>query len=122
MSTTEEKFHLIMRSSLFRLDGAEIDLCETLSELCEAINDEPETNWSMGEGLEATLDSLLVGAYWSLAEWHGGQWSPEYATLCQIGRIFNPDRTSAPESDQDGPKWEAYDACNRYFEAKLATA
>jgi hypothetical protein len=87
---TETTFNAIMQSELFRRNGQKIDLCEELQTLCRAIKDEDETNWSLGEFGECTLDSLLIGAYWALSEWHAGQSSPEYAALCAIGGIFSP--------------------------------
>jgi hypothetical protein len=77
--TTENAFNLIMQSELFRLNGPKIDLPAALIDLAHAIKAEAETDWSLGEFLECSLDSLIVGAYWSLTEWHGGQSSPEPA-------------------------------------------
>ena len=111
---TKTAFNRIMQSSLFRLNGPEIDLFAALNDLCSAINAEDETDWSLGEGDECTLDSFLIGAYWSLSEWHGGQSSPEYATLCAIGSIFSPGMSSPPES-YDEPEYWPYVAINNHF-------
>ena len=89
--TTKNAFNLIMQSELFRLNGLKIDLPAALIDLAHAITAEEETDWSLGEFLECSLDSLIVGAYWSLTEWHGGQSSPEYAALCALGNNENPD-------------------------------
>lgn len=110
-------FERIIKSALFRLDAPQIDLCESLIELCDAIKREGETNWSLGESDACTLDALLIGAYWSLAEWHGGQWSPEYAALCAIGSIFSPG-ISCPPTSEDEPEFYPYQACNEYFAAR----
>lgn len=112
--TTETAFNAILSSSLFRLNGPEIDLCEAIQNLCDAINAEDKTNWSLGEFDECTLASFLIGAYWSLSEWHGGQFSPEYAALCAIGSIFSPGYTSPPTSD-DEPEYWPYVAVNNHF-------
>lgn len=116
--TTKHAFNIIMQSELFRRNGPKIDLPDALIDLAKAIKAEEETNWSLGEFLECSLDSLIVGAYWSLTEWHSGQWSDEYAALCALGAIFSPGITSAPESSEDGPEWEAYDACNQWFQKR----
>lgn len=112
--TTETAFNAILSSSLFRLNGPEIDLCEAIQNLCAAINADDETNWSLGEFGDCTLDSFLIGAYWSLSEWHGGQSSPEYAALCAIGSIFSPGMTNPPES-YDEPEYWPYVAVNNHF-------
>ena len=112
--TTETAFSTILSSSLFRLNGPEIDICEAIQNLCDAINAEDKTNWSLGESGDCTLASFLIGAYWSLTEWHGGQSSPEYAALCAIGSIFSPGCTSPPTSDDESEYWP-YVAVNNYF-------
>lgn len=112
--TTKTALNTILSSSLFRLNGPEINLCEAIQSLCDAISAEDKTNWSLGEFEECTLDSFLIGAYWSLTEWHGGQSSPEYAALCAIGSIFSPGCTSPPTSD-DEPEYWPYVAVNNHF-------
>lgn len=112
-ATTEAIFDSIMESSIFRLNGPKIDLCQALIDLCAAIKAEEETNWSLGECGECTLDSLLVGAYWSLTEWHAGQNSAEYAALCAIGSIFSPGSTSTPSEDDN--EFIPYSAIGEYF-------
>jgi len=113
----ETTFNAIMQSELFRRNGQKIDLCEALQTLCRAIKDEDETNWSLGEFGECTLDSLLIGAYWALSEWHAGQSSPEYAALCSIGGIFSPGMSSPPTSDEESEYWP-YVVVNNYFADK----
>jgi hypothetical protein len=111
---TASLFRTILESSLFRLNGPQIDLCTLILNLCHAIQEEEETDWCMGEGGECTLDSFLIGAYWSLTEWHGGQSSDEYAALCAIGStFFSPGMTSAPTSDE--PEYWPYVAVNNHF-------
>lgn len=112
--TTETAFNAILTSSLFRLNGPDIDLCEAIQNLCAAINTEDKINWSLGECDDCTLDSFLIGAYWSLCEWHGGQSSPEYAALCAIGSIFSPGMTTPPDS-YDEPEYWPYVAVNNHF-------
>ncbi len=112
-------FNRIMQSSLFRTDGPAIDLPEALAALGNAVrnNDTDETTWSLGECDICTLGGLIVGSYWALAEWHGGQSSPEYAALCALGRIFSPGRcASGPEPESD--ECTAYDAISAWFESR----
>ena len=116
MQTTKSIFDRILASSLFRLDGERLDLPSVIIELCDAIKSEEETDWSLGECDATTLDSFLVGAYWALAEWHGGQASDTYAALCAIGGIFSPGMTSTPAEDDS--EWEAYSAVNECFASR----
>jgi hypothetical protein len=117
MNTTESIFLEIVASELFRIDGPAIDLPEVLLELAAAIKSEEETNWELGECGACCLSDFLAGAYWSLTEWHAGQWSPEYAALCALGGIFRPGCTSAPESAEES-EWAAYEACNEWFQSR----
>ena len=55
--------------------------------------------WSIGEFGNATLDSLIVGAYWFLGDYHGGQGSAEYRVLSGLGSIYSPGMTEGPEED-----------------------
>lgn len=101
MSTTAELFHQIMESDLFRTNGQEIDLCQTVKELCLSIEAEDETNWYEGEGLECTLGDFLVGAFWAFTECHEGQNSLSYEILCQLGSIYSPGMTRKPENSSE---------------------
>ena len=112
MSTTEAIFQEIIKSDLFRTDGKEIDLCERLGALVDTVAAEEENDWYIGEGDTCTLDSLLVGAYWALADCHGGQSSPEYEALCKVGTIFDPGRTNL---DKDSPEFFVYEAVVDYL-------
>lgn len=47
-------------------------------------------------------EAAIVAAYWHLTEWHGGQWSPEYAELCWLGKYYWPNMERGP---QEG-SWE----------------
>jgi len=106
-----------MQSSLFRIDGPEIDLMDSIINLCECINNDPmETDWSIGECTDCTLDSLLIGFYWALTEWHGGQYSAEYSAMCAIGSIFSPGMSCGPE--EDSCEQVAYEALCEYFESR----
>lgn len=113
---TETIFNEIMNSSLFRLIEGEIDLCEKIIELCDAIKAEEETDWSLGEYSDCSLDSLIVGAHWALTEWHAGQASISYAALCATGSIFSPGMADGPEPDS--MEQTAYEQINQYFEER----
>ena len=118
--TTLEAYTQIIESDVFWVNGPKIELPQALIGLSDAINTEDETNWSIGECEAASLDSLIVGAYWSLTEWHGGQDSATYAALCALGGIFSPGMTSAPTEDEGGGEWTAYKLCNKWFEEQRA--
>jgi len=117
MKTTEEAYNLIMESEVFRTNGPKIDLPQALIDLCEAINAEEETDWSLGEFNEAPLSDLIPGAYWSLTEWHAGQYSATYAALCALGSIFSPGLSKPPTEDMCG-EYSAYEFCGKWFEAQ----
>ena len=72
----------------------------TLADDVHAFEGETDYLWSIGECSESSLPDLLVGAYWHLTEWHGGQTSTTYDTMCQIGNVFNPGMSCVePEND-----------------------
>ncbi len=111
-------YRAIMNSEVFRTDGKPIDLPRALTLLGNAVHGREldEFVWSsLGEFTEAPLGDLIVGAYWSLTEWHGGQSSPSYAALCSLGQVFSPGCTSAPEDDE--PEATAYELVNAWFES-----
>lgn len=112
-------FNRIMQSSLFRTDGPAIDLPESLAALGNAVRDSEtdESTWSLGGCDACTLGGLIVGSYWALTKWHGGQSSPEYAAMCALGRVFSPGPCASgpePESDES----DAYDAVCAWFESR----
>ena len=114
MNTTESIFNRIMNSSLFRLDGEDVDLTAELTNLGNAVMSEGETDWSIGEYLECDLVSLIIGAYWALTEWHGGQDSDTYAAMCSLGQVYSPGMTDGPEPDSS--KQDAYNVVCSYYE------
>lgn len=118
---TRNAWSRISSSSLFRTDGPDIDLCESIEALVSAIEDEPEeSDWLyLGEFGDCTASDFIVGAYWALAEWHGGQWSPEYRALSILGRLFSPGMTDGPEEGTG--EQIAYEQVDAYFKSKHAT-
>jgi len=105
----------IMSSEVFRLDGPAIDLPNVLIELGNAVHssESEEIFWGLGEGNESDIGSLIIGAYWSLTEWHAGQASPSYAALCSLGRVFSPGLSDGPENESG--EYSAYELCNAWF-------
>jgi hypothetical protein len=92
--TIDAKLPYSKLASLFRI----------LADRIHEYPDDSEQLWYIGESDYATLDSLIVGAYWHYSEWYSGQWSEEYATLCALGKVFSPGYTSKPtrgESEYD---------------------
>ena len=111
----------IAESSIFRIDGATIDFPAALIDLANAVHsldhgdDDTEFIWSsVGEHTECPLGDLIVGAYWSLAEWHGGQEPDTYAALCALGRVFNPGMSDGPE--EGSCEYGVYEMVNTYLD------
>jgi hypothetical protein len=113
---TLQLFNTIVQSEVFVRNGSEIDLCQALIDLCDSIKEEEETNWCMGEGGMVCLSDLIPGAYWALAEWHGGQASESYKALCSLGTIFKPGMSSAPKNWEDDTCFDAYESIYAWFE------
>jgi len=110
-------YEAIMNSTVFLATGKPIDLPRALTLLGNAVHGREldEGAWStIGEHTEAPLGDLIVGAYWSLSEWHAGQSSASYAALCSLGQVFSPGCTSGPEPDSC--EAIAYELCNAWFE------
>lgn len=119
--SVENQFNVIIQSGIFRLNGPKIDLCKELQALVVEIQqtEDPDCRlWSIGEFLECSLDSLIIGAYWALTEWHTGQYSPEYATFCKISEIFSPGR-SFLDLDNSGEAF-AYEQVSDHFSQQLS--
>lgn len=113
----EKAYNAIIESLVFRTNGEHIDLCESLQTLCAALQEvEDGIMWELGEGNECDLAALLIGSYWALTEWHGGQNSPEYAAQCAIASIYSPNMANGPESDTG--EETAYCLASKYFAAK----
>lgn len=105
------KFDLINKS-LFRSDS-ELDYDDTIeaiTELANMIDDydgETEKIWYIGDGSECDMVSLLVGAYWYASDWHGGQYSDEYAMLSAIGSVYRPGMACL---EDEGAERDVYNA------------
>lgn len=54
--------------------------------------------------------------YLALSEWHGGQWSPEYARLSRMTGYFKPSPFLSVNNLSENGK-EIYSELNRKFES-----
>jgi len=115
-----ERFFDVVSRSLFRSTsklGYKRTL-ESIERLAQEVlkrdtNEIAETMLYMGEGSEATLDAVIAGAYWFLADYHGGQNSLEYRVLSTLGEIYNPGMTSGPEPESS--EKDVYEMLERLY-------
>lgn len=111
----------IAGSSVFRTDGPAIDLPAALITLANAVHELPDTDdtesmWgTIGEHTECPLGDLIVGAYWALTKWHGGQSSDTYAAMCALGQVFKPGMSGG--SEPDSGEESIYEMVCEYFES-----
>lgn len=99
--------HSALMRELFTIHGNwdYARITQAVDLLARLVHDCPETDngdnlveiWAIGECDYAGLSELIVGAYWHYANWHSGQWSPEYRALCALGNVFRPGMTNGPE-------------------------
>lgn len=94
--TTNTKLPYSKLASLFRI----------LANRIHEYNDDSEQLWYIGECMESSLGDLIAGAYWHYTQWYSGQWSEEYATLCALGKVFDPGRTLSPKRGE--PEFDVY--------------
>ena len=127
MSNMKRKFTEIecmfdqIHTALFRM-GPSLDYSQVttrlmaLSNLIGALDNDSDSNnellWSVGEFTECDLQALIIGAYWHYTEWHAGQASISYRTLCALGNIFSPGMSGIEEEN------EAYQALQEMAEAE----
>lgn len=108
-------FNVIDRS-LFTIDPP-LDYDRTIEAITKLANmvhefdasDDGYELWSIGEFGHASLDNLLIGAYWFCCDYHGGQSSPEYACQCAIGQVFSPGMSSL-DHDEESSELTTYQA------------
>ena len=99
-----KKLHSEIERGLFYRDSdlSYEEVIDRISDLSNSILEYPgeAEDWLyIGETSAATPDSIIVGAFWHLTEWHGGQSSNSYAALCSCGAVFSPGMTSGPEPE-----------------------
>lgn len=120
-ANTVAAFNAIAGCSIFRIGGPDIDLTAALITLADAVKGEDEDNDSwlyLGESGEFTCVDLITGAYWSLTEWHAGQWSDTYRAMCALGSIYRPGMECAPTDEDEGRSdYWPYKAIGDYFAA-----
>lgn len=111
------RFFVVVNRALFRKDSKlsyqrTLEALERLAQ--EIINTETdETVWYIGEYSDASLDSIIVGAYWFLVDYHSGQNSLEYRVSCRLNEIFKPGMTTGPESESS--EQDVYNMFERFF-------
>lgn len=118
MSRAEDQYPKInlllqeVNKALFRSDGklSYTETLEAIEKLAQEVvdTDTDENVWSLGETGPASLDSVIVGAYWFLTDYHGGQDSLEYKVLSRLGEIYSPGMEDGPM--EDSSEQDVYEA------------
>ncbi len=115
-----ERVFNVINNSLFTINGKLdyfrlMDCLEKLCSLIEEYEGETECIWSMGEYGDCTLDDLIIGAYWHFTEWHSGQASKSYSTMCILGGIYSP---GCEDVDEENAAYQMLnEMANVYYEA-----
>lgn len=114
-----KQLHRITETNLFLVTGT-LDysrLIDAIALLADQVHDyddgsdSAEAIWYLESLHCASIDSILVGAYWHLTEWHAGQSSNTYSALCRIGTVFNPGMTQGPEPESS--EFDVYNELER---------
>jgi|GEM_PF-7124422 len=95
-----KRLYRLLDLSVFHFDGT-LDygrITTGITLLANLLDGHDEIDWGIGEFDNVSLDEFIVGAYWHYADYNNGQWSPEYAALCALGKIFKPGMSSADEN------------------------
>ena len=112
------RFFRVVDRNLFRTDGklGYKRTLEAIERLCDEVlkTDTDEDVWYIGEFGSCTLDSVIVGAFWFMTDYHGGQDSLEYRVYSRLGDIFKPGCSSGPE-DESSEK-DVYEMLERLHE------
>lgn len=103
LTIIENRFNTISRALFLINPGLEYSqLADELTALANEVNSydgDSDELWEIGEGGHCYLADLITGAYWHYADWHKGQWSPEYAALSALGTVFSPGMAGGPEPE-----------------------
>ena len=113
---TVRLFKVITRS-LF--EGSSLSYSRTVDAIIglgQSVHEQEEIDYSLGECGAADIASLLVGAFWFFADYHGGQFSPEYKALSVLGETYDPGFASGPQNDSS--ESEVYSALEEKFNDK----
>jgi len=101
-----ERYHQVVVNSLANRHS-KLSYNRTLvaiSRLCTELSKTKtdETVWYIGQDTLASLDSLIVGAFWFTAEHYSGQGSVEYKVHCELSGIYKPNMSNGvePESSE----------------------
>lgn len=110
----------VVSKALFRIDSTlsyerTLEAIEKLAIVVHNTETEEDV-WYIGESTEATLDSLIIGAYWFCADYHGGQSSIEYRLLSRLSDIYNPGFSNGPEAESS--EKDVYEALERLMRIK----
>ena len=96
----------LVERQLFRTNGT-LSYSRTLEAIAKLAIEieyfEGDINWDYG--IDYSLDSLIVGAYWYCTDYHAGMGSDEYALLCQLGGIFTPNYSTL---ERDSSEFDVY--------------
>lgn len=98
-----KRLHRLAEKNLFLTSGTldyprTLEVIAKLSEAVEEYTGEGEEIWFI-EGMASSPGDVLIGAFWHLYEWSGGQTSRSYEVSCIVGRIFSPKFLDGPEPD-----------------------
>ncbi len=114
-----ERIYNVIEASVFTTQGqlAYDRLQDAFVILCDLINasEHDDSLWCIGENKSASLDDLLIGAYWHFSEWHGGLNHKSYSVLCAIGSIYEPNCASLDEDNYG--EFATYTQLNEIAEA-----
>jgi len=86
-----------------------------LSALINALPDDNDSWYYIGEGNESDLMNTVIGAFWHYSQWHSGQESTSYAALSALGSIYTPNMESEP-TDQDDDGFNAFEQLEQLAE------
>lgn len=73
---------------------------DTLSDP-EAVLKLVEELWEGDEDSKAVAFDLADGLHWHCVDFHGGQWSPRYSIMCQLGYKPGACEHSPEEGDEE---------------------
>lgn len=109
-STKTQRLFRVVSNSLYRIDNKSSyeRTVEAVCKLAMSVAEDDNTDWYLGEGTEATLDSILVGSFWFFTDYHGGQSSPEYIAYSAISQIFKPGMSSLEEDTTEADVYESW--------------
>jgi hypothetical protein len=120
-----KRVYNLIRKSLFEINpplkyNRIVKAFQTLAEMVGNSDCDNDELWYIGEGFEASLPDMIIGAYWFFTDYHSGQWSDEYSALSLLGNVFSPGMANGPE--EDSGEESVYNALEEIFEENRKTA